>query len=198
MVSYFEQSRQNGPLKLRSDYRAAVLMKNRLHHESWEPIEEYNKNKKFSPKITSPALELPNIQDGNIGFDLQVPRGGTHLDGVGSELTFLFLESLFCYSWFRLQLIAIHCNRRGVWTDTPHTRVFLEHLHFAHTPHYGSRCLWCAFTLSACHPWCHMFERVVCSRFVFFLSLSRLYFSLTVYLFSGLLLNFHVVGTAED
>ena len=30
----------NGPMKLRSDFRAAVLMKNRLHHESGEPIEE--------------------------------------------------------------------------------------------------------------------------------------------------------------
>ena len=33
-------------------------------------------------------------------------------NGVGSELAkFFLLESLFCYSWFRLQLIAIHCNR---------------------------------------------------------------------------------------
>ena len=31
---------KNGPMKLRSDYRAAVMMKNRLHHESGEPIEE--------------------------------------------------------------------------------------------------------------------------------------------------------------
>ena len=31
---------KNGLMKLRSDYRAAVLMKNRLHHESGEPIEE--------------------------------------------------------------------------------------------------------------------------------------------------------------
>ena len=31
---------KNGPRKLRSDYRAAVIMKNRLHHESGEPIEE--------------------------------------------------------------------------------------------------------------------------------------------------------------
>ena len=30
---------KNGPTNLRSDYRAAVLMKNRLHHESGEPIE---------------------------------------------------------------------------------------------------------------------------------------------------------------
>ena len=27
-------------MKLRSDFRAAVSMKNRLHHESREPIEE--------------------------------------------------------------------------------------------------------------------------------------------------------------
>ena len=31
---------KNGPMKLRSDYRAAVLMRNRLHHKSGEPIEE--------------------------------------------------------------------------------------------------------------------------------------------------------------
>ena len=31
---------KNGPMKHRSDYRAAVLMKNRLHHESGEPIEQ--------------------------------------------------------------------------------------------------------------------------------------------------------------
>ena len=31
---------KNGPMTLRPDYRAAVMMKNRLHHESGEPIEE--------------------------------------------------------------------------------------------------------------------------------------------------------------
>ena len=31
---------KNGPVKLRTDYRAACMMKNRLHHESEEPIEE--------------------------------------------------------------------------------------------------------------------------------------------------------------
>ena len=56
--------------------------------------DEYNKDKKFSPKITSPALELTNIQDGNIGFRLQVPRGGKHPNGVGSELTFFLLSFL--------------------------------------------------------------------------------------------------------
>ena len=40
MVSHFEQMRQKWHMKLRSDYRAAVLMKNRLHHESGEQVEE--------------------------------------------------------------------------------------------------------------------------------------------------------------
>ena len=40
MVSYLEQIRQKWPMKLRSDFRAAVSMKNRLHHESGEQAEE--------------------------------------------------------------------------------------------------------------------------------------------------------------
>ena len=83
-----DKADKNGPMKLRSDYKFAVLMKNRSRHESGEPIkevnkDEYNKDKKFSPKITSSALELTNIQDVNIGFHLQFLRGGTHLNGVG-------------------------------------------------------------------------------------------------------------------
>ena len=58
-------------------------------------LDEYNKAKKFSPKIISPAPELTNTEDGNIGLHLQVPRGGTHLNGVGSELTFFF-RIFFC------------------------------------------------------------------------------------------------------
>ena len=119
------KSSKNGPMKLRPDYRAAVMMKNRLHYKSGEPIEEpihpgqqqthTTRTRSFSLKITCPALELTNIQDGNIGLLLQVLRGGSHPNGVGSKLTLFFLlESLFCCSWFRLQLISIHCNRRSV------------------------------------------------------------------------------------
>ena len=50
-------------------------------------------------------------------------------------------------------------------------REFLKHFHLVDTPHCGSRCLWCAFTPSACHPWCHMFERAL---FVLVLSSSSL------------------------
>ena len=58
--------------------------------------DEYNKDKKFSPKITSPAPELTNLQDGSIGFQLQVPRGGMELEA--SSKFFFARISLFCYS----------------------------------------------------------------------------------------------------
>ena len=61
--------------------------------------DEYSKDKKFSPKNTSQALELTNLQDGNIGLHLQVPRGGTHPNGVGSDLTIFSLS-------FLLQLVS--------------------------------------------------------------------------------------------
>ena len=75
-------------------------------------------------KVSSKDYFSTNIQDGNTGLHLQVFRGGTHLNRVGSELAFCFLlRYLFCYSWFRLQLIAIHCNRRVVWSEHPRTRL---------------------------------------------------------------------------
>ena len=40
---------KHGPMKLRSDFRAAVLMKNRLHHESGEQVEEPVHPDQYSP-----------------------------------------------------------------------------------------------------------------------------------------------------
>ena len=122
--------------------------------------DEYNKDKKFSPKITSPVPELIDTQDGNVGLHLQVPRGGTHLNGVGSELTiYIYILLSFCYSWFRLQMIAIHCDRRGCTQEhlarhwltgskprcagcgqNTLTQDFLDTFIFVHTSHCGSRC----------------------------------------------------------
>ena len=79
-------------------------MKNRLHRESGEPIEEpihpgqqkrIRRGQEISQKITCPALELINIQDGNIGLQLQVLRGGTNPNGVGSEFTIFFARISF-------------------------------------------------------------------------------------------------------
>ena len=66
--------------------------------------DEYNRDREFSPKITSPAPELTNTQDGNIGLHLQVPRGGTHPNGVGSELTFFDFAQI---SFFLIQLVSL-------------------------------------------------------------------------------------------
>ena len=108
-------------MKARSDYRAAVIMKNRLHHNQESPSiqvskDAHDKDKKFSPKDAHDveALEVISIQDGNIGLHIQVLRGDTHPNGVGSELTFFLLESLFLLQLFSFTVIAIHCNRRCV------------------------------------------------------------------------------------
>ena len=86
-------------MKLRSDHRAVVIMKNRLHYESGEPIEEpihpgqqrrIRRGQEIFSEDYHPALQLINIQDGNVGLQLQVPRGGTNPNGVESELTKLF------------------------------------------------------------------------------------------------------------
>ena len=70
---------------------------------------------------------------------------------------FFFCSLFFCYSWFRLQLTAIHCNRRCVWTEHPHTAYFLAHLHTfhpcSHAPH-GSRCC-SACLIKTCSSTCH-------------------------------------------
>ena len=85
----------------------------------------YDKDKKFSLKITCPALELTNIQDGNVGLHLQVPRGGTHPNGVGSVLKNNFRLNLF--SW--LQLVSFTADSdslspTGSVNRTPSHRVF--------------------------------------------------------------------------
>ena len=160
----------------------------------------YHKDKKFSLNITCPALELTHIQDGNVGFHLQVPRGGTHPNGVGSELTKIFLlESLFCYSWFRLQLMAIHCNRREVWTQHPHTTYFLAQLH---TFHLCSQAPHGSWSRSAClmkNIFIHMSPRVwscvVSPCFDLFLSFECLFLLSILLISSILVIILHVVET---
>ena len=66
-------------MKLRSDFRAAVSIKNRLHHESGEKVEE----------------PISTIQE---GIPLQAHRGGSSLSGIGNELLRICLSDLlFCY-----------------------------------------------------------------------------------------------------
>ena len=106
------KSGKNAPMRLRPDFRAAVPLKNRLQSR----IRRRSCRTHFSSTISEMALFLERFL---------VELG--HVQKLVEVNSFFFV----CCSWFRLQLIAIYCNRRGVWTDTPHTSLFL--LHSAHT-----------------------------------------------------------------
>ena len=110
---YFTQNKagKNGLMKHRSDYRAAVMMEKsltpRIGRTNWRThpcrsTDAYDKDKKFSPKIICPALELINILYGTIGFHLQVPRGGVR---IRMELE-VKLTVFFCSNLFLFQLVS--------------------------------------------------------------------------------------------
>ena len=104
LVSYFEQNRQKWT------YEASIWLQSRCHNEKLLTPRIRRTNRRAHPSRsakthTTRAVELINIQGGTIGFQLQVPRGGTHPNGVGSELTkfccsnLFFVASGFVYSW---------------------------------------------------------------------------------------------------
>ena len=66
-----------------------------------------------------------------------------------------FSDFFFCYSWFRLQSMAIHCNRRGC-VDRYTSHVIFCHadctIHFMHITLRGSSVCLRAFIPSSCHP----------------------------------------------
>ena len=73
----------------------------------WEIV--YTTN--LESKLKSVSIQI-NTDD---GIHLQAHRGGTSLNGIGSELiNFWTVQISYCYSWFRLQSRTIHCNRRTV------------------------------------------------------------------------------------
>ena len=92
------KSGKNGPMKLRSDFRAAVPLKNRLHRESGEQIEEPISPEQYNIWHPSSSTSWRDKSEWNWKWP--------HKN--------LFNWSSFCYSWFRLQSITIHCNRRMV------------------------------------------------------------------------------------
>ena len=86
-----------------------------------------------------------NTGDGTL---LQATPGGTGTrpKAGGAHEILQEVNSFFCYSWFRLQLMAIHCNRREVETGTTHTSFFsctVRTLNDVHS-HRGSRMCLCA------------------------------------------------------
>ena len=89
---------KNGPMKLRSDFRAAVLMKNRLHRESGEQVEEPISPEQYSIWHPSSSTSWWDTSEWNWKWPHE----------------FFQLISFFRYSCSRFQSIAIHCNRRVV------------------------------------------------------------------------------------
>ena len=88
------KSSKNGPMKFRSDFRAAVSMKNPLHHESGEQIEEPISPEKYSVWHPSSSTSWWNK------------------NWKRAHKNFLkIVENSCCYSWFRLQSIAGACLR---------------------------------------------------------------------------------------
>ena len=111
-------------MRLRPDFRAAVSLK-----------------KTVSTASRANKLENPFLQN-NTRDDIFLPahRGGTSVNGIGGELTRFFYVISFFKSWFRLQSIAIHCNRR-VCRQIHFTRHFSHAvciIHFMHITLDGS------------------------------------------------------------
>ena len=133
-----------------------------------------------------------------MAFPLQAHRGGASLNGIGNELKFFKIDqNSFCYSWFRLQSIAIHCNRRGcrqehLTRDFSHAPCTYDHTHIVAQGVSGAQSF---------HP--HAIHHVTClsvrcwSSFCLPFFISHFYlFSFKVFLSSVRHTSFHVV-TAE-
>ena len=208
MVSYSEQSRQKWACEASiweqslSWWKIAYTtnQENQLKNPSIQVNKDaYDRDKKFSLNITYPALELTNIQDGNIGLHLQVPLGGTHPNVVGSELTIFFARIFVTYSWFHLQLIAIHRHRRGCVN-----RAFSHSLfsHALYTCVYTTLWLKVLQRVSHKRALIHMSSRVwsfvISPPIDLLLCLECLYTFSDFFISSIQVIILHVVGTAEQ
>ena len=129
-------------MRLRSEFRAAVTIMNRLHRESGEErAETYS----FSPisKVAPFFLKWFMVELGT-----RPKAGGAH------EFIFFWFV---CCSRFRVQLIAIYCSRWEVCGQ------YTSHVTFSHAVNthsllhitlHGSRMCWCASRHLHGHPRC--------------------------------------------
>ena len=153
---------KNGLMKLRSEFRAAVLMKNRLHHESGEQVEEPidpDQYKRWHPSSSTSWWDK-------------------------SEWNWKWTYYFFNWSdFFLLQLVDSdplwptgECrqdNLTRVFSHLPslHTIILCIPTAWLKTGH--PMCLCARFIPSSCHPWC-VFERCWSSFCPSLVSLRRL------------------------
>ena len=93
-------------MKLRSDFRAAVLMKNLFHRESREQVK--GRLHQDQQRRIRQGQEFFSEVDQHTGWE-QVPGGGTHPNGVGSELTF-FINCADLSIWLQLVSFTVDVN----------------------------------------------------------------------------------------
>ena len=120
---------KNGPMKLRSDYRAADMMNNRLHHESREPIEEcihpgQQRRIPQGQEVFSEDFFSSAPVDQHTGWECW--PSSTSSTWWYAHNFFTLLRSFFVTVGC-LQLTAIHCDRRSV-DRTPSHETF-RHFH---------------------------------------------------------------------
>ena len=149
------KSDKNEAMKLRSDYRAAVLMKNRLHHESGEPIEEpvhpgQRRRIRQGQEVFSEDYLSSARVDQHAGWQYW-PSFPSSSWWYASEWSWKWAHKIFCcsnlflcYSWFRLQ---DHLYPKGCVNRTPSHRVFSRT--FAHI-----------LSLFTCTAWLEVLQRV--------------------------------------
>ena len=148
-------------------------------------------------KLKSLSIQINTVDD----IPLQAHRGGTSLNGIGNEFR-RFFQLIF----FLLQLISFTVDSDPLQPTECVDRYTSHEFFLIHFAHVITLTSWLKVSQLAFHSICmssmmsHVWACVVCSRFVFFLSLSlsRLYFLSIVYLFSVLHTNFHNVESAED
>ena len=141
---------KNGHTKLRSDYRAAVMMKNRLHHESGEPIDEpihpcQQRRRQQGQAVFPEDYFSSDRVDQHTGWEywLSSPSSSWWYvpKGVGSELTFFFALFFvtvgFVYSRWRSTVTNRVCRQIHLTRDFFST---LSSLCTHHIGAQGSRC----------------------------------------------------------
>ena len=139
------KSGKNGPMILRSDFRAAVSMKNRLHRERGEKVEEPispEQDRKWHPS-SSTSWWNKNWKWAHKIFSIDL----------------LFVTIGFVYSRWWSTVTDGWCRQEHLTSNFSHAPLHMCKLTARLKTSQGSRCLSARFIPSTCHPWCSAFER---------------------------------------
>ena len=127
------KSGKNGPMKLRSDFRAAVLMKKRLHHESGEQHEEPLSPEQYSIWHPSypPKPHMDTQSRGNRGSE-DDQRWDKHSRGLVKTFSLIkkFLVAKMLISHVSIVLVRLTSHQTWVsWSQTSNVFFHWEGFH---------------------------------------------------------------------